>query len=197
MRAPWLFVGEKRLTQCLHFEAAQGLSKILEGQTLSINVQHTSLTLSLAVKEQQVSLSHQPIEAPAAKVTGELKQLLKLLGHPKQRQGGILLEGDLGVLEGFSELMALASQDWEALLTPYLGDTLSYHLRQGLKKASHYSTTCLQSFKVDLKDYLQEEAKLLPTKKEVDHFMAHVDTLRLDTERLLARVDHLKNREPR
>ena len=43
---------------------------------------------------------------------------------------------------------------------------------------------------------LQEEGRLLPTRYEIDQFLADVDRLRDDGERLAARVERLRLRLP-
>jgi ubiquinone biosynthesis protein UbiJ len=45
-------------------------------------------------------------------------------------------------------------------------------------------------------EYLQEEGRDLPTRTEVDEFLADVDRLRDDAERLEARLARLESRSP-
>jgi len=46
----------------------------------------------------------------------------------------------------------------------------------------------------NLREYLQEEARLLPTRYEAKEFLDAVDALRDDVERLAARVERLRSR---
>jgi ubiquinone biosynthesis protein UbiJ len=188
MRAPWLMLAEHRLNQCLDFESASELRELLEQQSLWIVVSETGLSITLSINSHKVSLSHQAPSSYSAKISGKLYNLLNLIKNPGKRQAGILLEGDLAILEGFSKLMALSSQNWEELLSPYLGDTLGYHVSKGLKRLATYGKERGQAFSLDFRDYVQEEIKLLPTQVEVLGWMDEVDSLNLKTERLEARL---------
>jgi ubiquinone biosynthesis protein UbiJ len=44
----------------------------------------------------------------------------------------------------------------------------------------------------NLREYLQEEAAVVPSRQELDDFLAAVDTVRDDVERLAARVERLE-----
>ena len=44
---------------------------------------------------------------------------------------------------------------------------------------------------MDLTEYLQEEARVVPTRMGLEAFMDDIDTLRSDVDRLAARVDRL------
>ena len=46
----------------------------------------------------------------------------------------------------------------------------------------------------NIREYLQEESREVPTRHEVDRFSQEVSTLRDDVERMAARVQRLENK---
>jgi ubiquinone biosynthesis protein UbiJ len=48
-----------------------------------------------------------------------------------------------------------------------------------------------QAMRLNTQEYLQEEARLLPAEAELNYYYEQVDQLRLDTDRLEARLNRL------
>ena len=48
-----------------------------------------------------------------------------------------------------------------------------------------------QAMRLNTQEYLQEESRLLPADAELNYYYEQVDQLRLDTERLEARINRL------
>ena len=61
----------------------------------------------------------------------------------------------------------------------------------GLRALADWGRKSSDTLTQDLKEYLQEEGRLVPTAYEVQGFLDRVDTLRDDVERLAARVERL------
>ena len=57
---------------------------------------------------------------------------------------------------------------------------------------AHHGKSPISTLEKDLGEYLQEELRLLPVRIEIDAFLAAVDSLRDDSERLQARFDRLR-----
>ncbi len=106
-------------------------------------------------------------------------------------QGAVSIEGDTGIGQQFQQLLARTEWDWEEQLSRLSGDVLAHqagHLVAQLQQLWHDSRETLAD---DCSEYLQEEARLLPTSVEVQYFFDDVDRLRDDSERLRARLERL------
>ena len=93
----------------------------------------------------------------------------------KYRVASVVGDGGFGVVyrgvhKGFGELIAI--------------------------KCLKLPTELSESDRAELLEKLQEEGRLLPTRYEIDQFLAAVDRLRDDGERLAARVERLRQRIP-
>ena len=63
-----------------------------------------------------------------------------------------------------------------------------------MRAAGRWGRQSADNLSLDLKEYLQEEARLLPSRYEIEEFLDQADTLRDDVERLAARVERLSRR---
>jgi len=63
-----------------------------------------------------------------------------------------------------------------------------------LRKGTDYTQNRFTTLQNNTSEYLQEEARYLPTKYEINHFLNNVDTLRNDTERLTQRIARLEKK---
>jgi ubiquinone biosynthesis protein UbiJ len=110
--------------------------------------------------------------------------------------GEVAVEGDTGLAQAFGEFAGGLDIDWEERLARLLGDPLAHRLGAGARSAGRWGRRSADTLAEDLREYLQEEARILPTRYEVEEFLGAVDTLRDDTERLSARIERLLRRRP-
>ena len=110
--------------------------------------------------------------------------------------GEVEVEGDTRLAQDFGACIAGLEVDWEEQLSRLVGDPVAHQVGQGLRSVGQWGRKSADTLTQDLKEYLQEEARLLPTDYEVQAFLDQVDTLRDDVERLAARVERLAPRRP-
>jgi len=106
--------------------------------------------------------------------------------------GEVEVEGDTRLAQDLGAFMAGLDVDWEEQLSRLVGDPIAHQVGEGLRSAGRWGRRSADTLTQDLKEYLQEEARLLPTDYEVQSFLDQVDTLRDDVERLAARIDRLR-----
>ena len=75
-----------------------------------------------------------------------------------------------------------------------VGDRLAHQAGRALRHGRDYATATGRTLRQDLSEYLTEEARLLPTRPELERFHADVDILRDDAERLQAQLQRLERR---
>lgn len=106
--------------------------------------------------------------------------------------GQVEIEGDIALAHRFGNLLAKLDIDWEEQLARLTGDSFAHTLGTGARSVSHWGQGSLVTLGQDLKEYLQEEGRLLPSHYELESFLTEVDRLRDDGERLAARVNRLQ-----
>lgn len=106
-------------------------------------------------------------------------------------QGAVQIDGDTDTGQMFQELLSDADWDWEEQLSRVTGDVLAHRAGELARHARQFFEASRETLFQDSSEYLQEEARLLPTRVEVTYFLGDVDRLRDDVERLQARVQRL------
>ncbi len=106
-------------------------------------------------------------------------------------EGGIQIDGDNSVAQAIGEVFRALDIDWEELLSKLLGDTLAHRLMTRARAGGDWADRSGDVARENLRDYLQQEAAVLPSRAELQAFYAAVDTARDDVERLAARIERL------
>jgi ubiquinone biosynthesis protein UbiJ len=110
--------------------------------------------------------------------------------------GEVQVTGDTHLAQEFGRLIASIEVDWEEQLSRLIGDPAAHQIGSAARATRRWGSRSTDTLAQDLKEYLQEEGRLLPTRYEVQAFLDDVDTLRDDVERLAARVERIAKKLP-
>lgn len=105
--------------------------------------------------------------------------------------GEVQVAGDTRLAQEFGTFIAGLDVDWEEQFSRLVGDPIAHQVGSGLRSVGDWGRKSSDTLTQDLKEYLQEEGRLVPTAYEVQGFLDRVDTLRDDVERLEARIERL------
>jgi len=105
--------------------------------------------------------------------------------------GAVEISGNTETGQQFQDILAAVDWDWEEQLSKLTGDTIAHQVGELVRKGRKWLGDSSETLQQDLSEYLQEEARLLPTRTELSDFLDDVDQLRADTDRLAARVERL------
>ncbi|MEN8167067.1 MAG: SCP2 sterol-binding domain-containing protein [Pseudomonadota bacterium] len=108
--------------------------------------------------------------------------------------GAVEIEGDSGLAHQFGEFLSGLDIDWEEQLSKVTGDLIAHELGNMARGFLAWGETVRHTAGLNLQEYLQEELRLLPSRYEIEPFLAEVDRLRDDAERLSARLERLRGR---
>lgn len=109
--------------------------------------------------------------------------------------GDVHIEGSSGVAQQFTTILKRIDIDWEEQLSRLTGDIIAHQVGNSFRAGSNWFSRNLESTGLNLQEYLQEEARMLPGALELDNFYQDVDQLRDDVERLAARVQRLQKKQ--
>jgi len=106
-------------------------------------------------------------------------------------QGAVEIVGENRVAQTLGEVLQGLDIDWEELLSKVVGDTLAHRIGLQARAGGRWAQRTGDTLTQDIREYLQEEGRLLPGREELRAFLTDVDTLRDDVERLAARIARL------
>lgn len=176
---------------------AQALCRQLDGRVMSLTVQGTPLAFYLKAVDGRVALAPRHDGAADAGLSGTPVALLALAGPKAEgalRGGGVRIEGDAEVAQKFRELLSQAQPDFEEELARVVGDVAARRVANVARGFLDWGRKASDSLATNVVEYLQEEGRDVPTRVEVEEFLAGVDRLRDDTERLEARLARVERR---
>jgi ubiquinone biosynthesis accessory factor UbiJ len=133
---------------------------------------------------------------PDCTITGSPAGLARLAFSSRREDqlfgGEVRLGGDTHLARELGEVLGGIDVDWEEQLSRLVGDPAAHQVGSGFRAAGRWGRQSADTLLLNLREYLQEEARIVPTRYEVDAFLGEVDTLRDDVERLEARIARLR-----
>ena len=174
---------------------AHELCSKLAGTIVAVRVRNTALAAWFIIGEDMLELSADCDDEPDLVISGSLLTLARMAGESGTgalRDGSLELTGDPHLAGDFQKLLAYARPDIEEELSGVVGDAVAHRLGNIARGVSSWSRDARSTRGANIREYLQEESRDVPSRYEVDRFADRVSTLRDDVDRLAARISHLQ-----
>ena len=110
--------------------------------------------------------------------------------------GRLQVHGDTGLAHQLQRALDQLKPDWEAAMARYTGDVPAHFIGQRIRGAVKWSRSAFQALNANIEEYVHEESRSLPGRRELEATFADIDALSLRTERLAARLEQLGNCTP-
>ena len=179
----------------------QARMSALTGQVIAINCTQPEITLYLIPLETGLQLTHS-WHAPAdCTLTAPASLLLKLMTSPDKspvlHHPDVVLDGNSSLLLELSDILQNLELDWEYEVSRWLGPVPTALLSGHLRSRHHWALQAMQSLHLNSADYLAEESRTLVGHSEAQVRFSEIDQLKIDLDRLDARVALLLKRNPK
>jgi len=174
---------------------ARELATQLDGKTVAIRVPDTALAMYFVFDQDIVTLATEFDADPDVVITGSLVTLARMAGGAGAqaiRDGDIDLTGDAATAQRFQTLLDHAKPDVEEELSRVIGDVAAHQLAEFARGVGNWVRGARSTMGDNIREYLQEERRDLPTRYEVEQFSQRVGKLRDDVERIAARLKRLE-----
>ncbi len=176
-------------------EGAARLAPV-EGRVLRVELTGFGTRVYVVPGEQQLFLFGSYDAPPDCVVRGSPAALLGMVLAEHREDavfaGAVSIDGDNRLAQVLGEVFRGLDIDWEEQLSKLLGDTLAHRVMNRARAGERWAGRSSDIARQNLREYLQEEALVLPSRQEMDDFLGSVDRLRDDVERLAARVERLE-----
>lgn len=188
---------EKALNRYLSLDSeSQKLLAPLVGKVMSIHIQRPKIAIYFSFNENSVQLSTEPPAKVNTEIYTTLFQLMRLKWNKSSSLANAQfhITGEVETAQLFNELFEKHQIDWEEHLSKIIGDVTAHKMMQLLRKPARFLKTNKEKAVQDVTEYCQEEIMVLPSNNEVEIFRRDVDALRLQIDRLDAKIELLKKK---
>ena len=170
----------------------------LQGKIIAVELQGLSVTLYLVPCEEGLNVFGHFEAEPDTVLRGTPMALTKM-GLVKNAgdvlfEGDVEISGDVELGQQFREILDGLDIDWEEHLSHVTGDIVAHKMGNLVRGIFGWSKQTTEILGQDAAEYLQEESRELPARREVDGFLKNIDTLRSDVDRMEMRVSRLSDR---
>jgi ubiquinone biosynthesis protein UbiJ len=173
---------------------AQQLCAELAGRKVSIEISDIGRVL-VESTGGSLKLSRVDVDGHAdAYIEGGPFSLLALAGPAPEavlQRGDVRIRGDAELAQKFRELALLLRPDLEEELSVVLGDVPAHQIGRFARAAFDWTRKAATTTVRNFAEYLGHESQDLVPRGEADPFLAGVDVLREDVDRIAARIDVL------
>lgn len=193
-----LAAAETLINQALRLDPAtlRRLGEI-EGRSMQVICEAPAFSVCMIATADGFRLLHDPDGEAEVSLSGSSSALLRLAGNPGARSTlfsrDISVTGDTALAEHIAGIMEDLELDMESLLGRITGDVAAHEIHRGATGLLGWVRKSLDTLQMDLGEFIQEEARVVPGQSEQQQFFERVDTLRMATDRLEARVARLQS----
>lgn len=187
----------KAINSYLHLdpESEKRLKK-LRDKIVTIELLPFHFVFQCHFTEEGVAIRSDETLAADTTIRGTPMQMMGVMLNKDNRQKffaeDVMMEGNAELGQQVIQLFDELHIDWEEHLSKLVGDVPAYHAGKLLKSMTHWFKNAEKNFTQDVDEYMHEEAQCFPTKEAVDDFFNEIDVLRMDVDRLDARLHSLK-----
>jgi len=189
---------ERALNRALELDPAgrQALLGTL-GNPVQLNITAPlPLVCSLHSAGEQVLVSGQPASNPALTISGKPLAFAALATGDDQviHDGRLSISGNFDLALQLQHALQQLNPDWEAAIAVHIGDIPAHFLGNRVRGALTWSRQAFQSLHANIEEYVHEESRLLPGRRELKVTFDDIKALSLRTEQLEARLNSIENR---
>lgn len=154
------------------------------------------LTCSLRSAGEHVLVTSQPASSPALTISGKPLAFAALATGDDQtlHDGRLDISGDADLAQQFQYALRQLNPDWEAAIAVHIGDLPAHFLGNRVRGALTWSRQAFHSLNANIEEYVHEESRLLPGRRELKATFDDIDALNLRMEKLEARLGGIEGR---
>ncbi len=176
--------------------ALQEQADVLNGRVVKITLKGLERSFFVLVDEGRLQLQGDWQGNADACISGTPLAFVALRAGEEATlfRGDVTIDGDAQVGREFRKLLDAIAAHWEAPLAGLVGEESAQKVKVAWQAFSDWGGQTLLTFARDFAGYMKGEAQLLVDREAVARFVDDVDTLRSDVDRLVARVQRLRDR---
>lgn len=171
----------------------------LDGKCLHFNIQSPELSVYILPSDRELNLVDDWQLEPDCSITGTAVALFNMVrsDNPTEAisKGHIEITGDSRLAQRFSDILSELDIDWEEVASGFIGDFAAHRIGTVVSGFTSWFKESAEAMQMNTTEYLQEEARALPTPHEITRFMDDVDSFRTDVDRFEAKLKKLERKQ--
>jgi ubiquinone biosynthesis accessory factor UbiJ len=164
---------------------------VLEDKIICIEFTDISLKMFWLFENSRVRILTAWRDNLDVKIEGSVSAIAKIGLTKAKTAKDLTISGDMHVVEAFKELFAKLDIDWEAQVSPFVGDALAYKLGKTAKELRGWLKGTTKTLAQTSKEFAQEEVQCLPSRTVFEEFSQDVRALNRRVDKLAARIKRL------
>jgi ubiquinone biosynthesis protein UbiJ len=176
-------------------ESAQRLLE-LQGKIIRIELSGLACNLQIQFVDAKIVIQADDDTQPDTIIKGGPFSLLHIALAREQRKQlfgkEVSISGDLDLGQDVIALFDALEIDWEDYLARWVGDVPAHSVGRLLSLAKNTGQRIRQTMLQNVNEYVHEEIDVFPPSEALVDFYQDVDALRMDIDRLTARVEQLQ-----
>ncbi len=170
----------------------------IAGKVIAVNILPFNETVLFCPTNDNIQLLESHEGDVDATISGTLSALglMGLSSTPMRSifSGEVIIDGDTQVAHKFQQIFDKLDIDLEEKLSQFTGDILAHNIGNFFRNSQNWAEETVETFKLNSKEFLQEESRDLPTETEANVLNQQIDEIRSDFDRLSARIDLLQSK---
>tara|TARA_Y100000588_G_C14047008_1_gene835401 strand:+ start:397 stop:963 length:567 start_codon:yes stop_codon:yes gene_type:complete len=166
--------------------------------SIAFKLRNTEARLLVTILKDDLHLSIDMTTKPDVQLEAGLVDFIAMARTQRDGKalaaGKVEIQGDLATAQLIQTLIAEASFDWEELISTRTGDVLARQIGRGVRRGARWMRATGKILERDIKEYLHYESRLLPTYRDIKHFIQEGESVVEGTDRLQARIARLQRR---
>lgn len=172
-------------------ESVQRLS-VLQGKIIKVRIVNWKTSFFIVITKKELKLTTTSKKNPDIIISGNLLNLFKTAwakgSSPAFFKNQIKITGKTEIGEKIRDILVNINIDWEEYLSKITGDILAHQIGLYIKRTANFGKSALETVRVNIQDHLQNEAQILPSLEEIEHFIQSVTELQYSIDRTEARI---------
>jgi ubiquinone biosynthesis protein UbiJ len=168
----------------------------IAGKVIALEISSVNETIYLCPGTDRIQILENHYGSVDATLKGSIAALglMGISATPAHSlfKGKVRIEGDTAVAQKLQNLFAKLDMNPESKISEYTGSTFAKGLSNLFRSGRQWSDHSLNTFRLNLQEFLQEETRDLPAKTEAEIFFQQTDICRGDYDRLKTRIERLE-----
>ena len=163
----------------------------LNGKNIFINLQNTQTILYIKVVNSTIEL-HKIIESdPDLVLEGSPIAFLNYIKNINTNHT-IKISGNASLADSFSNLLSKIEINWEQIIAEYINDDAAFYSSKFFSLLKNKANEVEDSLFRNLKEYIDDETDIIPSKDSINKYVKDVDLLRNKIEVMDVKLNKLK-----